>query len=373
MDPTINLITKSSDPKIEFPQPYKTKHQGLKIVVNATGVGGYPKPVYVDPAKYNHLGDRKDMLSGVSRLDKIRSSLNPYEGIGKSIFINRAAVKLANICAVFNLIDGNTTTFSDLAGGPGGFVQYIQYVVPQPVIYGMTLTDAKKLSWSDKIKDSGTFNEITGQDGTGNLYTNWNYYIDMLKDAPVDLTTADGGFDVEKSLDFRRQEFLSSRLIFTEITVGLATTRVNGSMVIKVFDTVTKFSADMIFILTQCFEEVYIFKPVSSRPASAEKYLVCKHKLQDTERINKYLKLAYTIMGVFKDTTYVTSIFESLPQEFETWLIEHNNLLTNNQLIYVDDIIDRVANYKLKIASHTVDVFKAPMLWGIPNTPDPKM
>lgn len=66
---------------------------------------------------------------------------NPYETIGSVIFLNRAAVKMANLDAVFDFmftkpkkpngesaIDENEILyFADVCAGPGGFSEYILY------------------------------------------------------------------------------------------------------------------------------------------------------------------------------------------------------------------------------------------------------
>lgn len=66
---------------------------------------------------------------------------NPYETIGSVIFLNRAAVKMANIDAVFDFMftkpktpDGVSAIdkkeilyFADVCAGPGGFSEYVLY------------------------------------------------------------------------------------------------------------------------------------------------------------------------------------------------------------------------------------------------------
>lgn len=67
-----------------------------------------------------------------------RSRFNPFETIGKSIFINRSAVKMANMDALFEFMftrpideagrslvkDNELFCFADVCAGPGGFSQY---------------------------------------------------------------------------------------------------------------------------------------------------------------------------------------------------------------------------------------------------------
>lgn len=66
---------------------------------------------------------------------------NPYETIGSVIFLNRAAVKMANIDAVFDFNFTNPKKqngedavdkkeilyFADVCAGPGGFSEYVLY------------------------------------------------------------------------------------------------------------------------------------------------------------------------------------------------------------------------------------------------------
>src|SRR5205085_11847172 len=109
----------------------------------------------------------------------------------------------------------------------------------------------------------------------GDLYTSWQDFIQFtLQREPegVDLVMADGGFELESA--YHRQEFLSSRLLLIQAIIGIACTREGGNFLLKVFDTVTLLSAQIIYALATAFKRITIFKPVSSRPANAERYLI---------------------------------------------------------------------------------------------------
>lgn len=70
-----------------------------------------------------------------------RSKSNPYEKIGKEIFQNRAAMKMANLDSLFGLVREDIVsermsalpmfiphpldTYADICAGPGGFTEYI--------------------------------------------------------------------------------------------------------------------------------------------------------------------------------------------------------------------------------------------------------
>ena len=303
--------------------------------------------------------------------------MNPFEQIGRSIFINRAAVKLANLDAVHHVsgeiftFDGKTSdkafTFCDVAAGPGGFTQYMQYRFPNSKGYGMTLRH-EKLDWSTKSLDMTKFSPFYGPDNTGNLYTNWEHFIKFILTnelGGVDLVTGDGGFDLEDTMDspearqdrktlLHRQEFLSSRLLLTQAIVGISCTKIGGNFVVKVFDTVT-ICAHILFVLSQCFERILVFKPVSSRPANAERYVICMGRKPN---IQIYYQLMAEAARNYQETTYLTSLFvEDLPIEFQGWLTTNNNLSIDRQLLAAQDILLYLGGKIPKITEYNISKF----------------
>jgi cap1 methyltransferase len=48
-----------------------------------------------------------------------------------------------------------------------------------------------------------------------------------------------------------------------------------GNFVCKVFDTFTPFSVGLLYLLRRCFTRVAVHKPHTSRPANAERYVLC--------------------------------------------------------------------------------------------------
>lgn len=82
----------------------------------------------------------KNMLTTIDeqKFSWARSKCNPFEKIGRSIFLNRSAVKMSNLDAVLDfmfteprdenkdlMFKNETLYFADCCGGPGGFSQYV--------------------------------------------------------------------------------------------------------------------------------------------------------------------------------------------------------------------------------------------------------
>ena len=309
--------------------------------------------IYIDQTMYRTLNSVKDTYGKIGyKVTRIaRDTMNPYEKIGKSIFNNRAAIKLANIDAVHHITNtiftfmnkksGGAFTFCDIAAGPGAFTEYLQYRLPNSKGYGITLKgfteeDQIKFDWNPRILDMTRFTAFYGADGSGNLYTNWEEFVTyVLSKEPdgVDLITGDGGIDAENN----QQEWASSRLTLTQALVGIGCARIGGNFVLKLFDTVTSISAHILFILSQCFDRILPFKPVSSRPANSERYLVCMGRKVD---VRKYYSLLAGAAKSYQDTKFLSSIFsEPVPEDFTRWLLRENTSSIGNQYAAIRNIM----------------------------------
>jgi 23S rRNA U2552 (ribose-2'-O)-methylase RlmE/FtsJ len=171
-----------------------------------------------------------------------------------------------------------------LAEGPGGFIEAFVRTRenPQDVYIGITLLDEKNDANIPSWKKSATFLKENpnvfienGIDGTGNILSvaNFEGCVKKYGEGSMDFITGDGGFDF--SMDFNNQEVYISKLLFAQITYALFLQKEGGTFVLKIFDVFMKHTVDMIAILSAFYDKVYITKPLTSRYANSEKYLVC--------------------------------------------------------------------------------------------------
>lgn len=364
-------------------------------------------PRISDPSDYERLNKIKEAFS-LPGFIEARDLTNPYEAIGKSIFITRAAVKLANIDAVFNILAtprdplvaqysaeylarysagspmgySGAFSFVDIAAGPGGFSQYIMWRRTEARGFGMTLKPLRKeeshTDWNRRVLDPRRFTITYGPDKTGNLYTNWAAFLNEVLSVHrngVDLLTGDGGFDVEnmevapgQAVDFNyaRQEFLSTRLIMAEIVVAINCLRIGGTAVIKIFDTVTSVMAQLIYLAALCFDRTTIFKPLSSRPANAERYLVLQglRGPEVTEAVTAILEEA---LNRYTATDNVTNIIADMPELYLTWLREMNTQSIERQLAVDSDIVDVMNGGAYEPT--VLNLKRALIVWNIPEGP----
>lgn len=353
------------------------KLMNLTFKLQTTSLSNPPGITYVNSKNYEDLQTIKDRFDD-PKFRTARDNTNPFEKIGRSIFMSRAAIKLANSDAIHKLTNDVFTfdqqqsdvafTFCDIAAGPGGFTQYIQYRFPFSKGYGITLNHPS-LNWNFKLLDMNRFTAYYGNDNTGDLYVHSEDFIDYVIDKEnygVDLVTGDGGFDLEENSDksiLKIQEFLSSRLFLVQALVGIFVLKLGGTLMIKVFDTVTRFSAELLYVLSCCFESIILFKPVSSRPANGERYLICKGR---RENISDYKLILLDAARNYGENEYLTKLFEEeLPDDFIEWITMNNNMNTERQLNSGIDILNYIND--TYIGSETYNLDKFLTIWNLPD------
>ena len=111
-----------------------------------------------------------------------------------------------------------------------------------------------------------------GADGTGDLlrYENQNSFIAACGSAH--LFTGDGGFDF--SMDYDSQEQTIYPLLLASVRTGFEILAPGGMFVLKFFDMYYPGTQDLLFFLSQHFQQWTLYKPATSRPCNPEHYFV---------------------------------------------------------------------------------------------------
>jgi cap1 methyltransferase len=272
-----------------------------------------------------------NVTTGTARQEfaEARRACNPMEVLGEgqwnglnSMFMNRSAIKLANIDAALGFCltrlpttsqNGNNGNkifvFADLCGAPGGFSEYIQWRCSTSSVpcrgYGMSLMGANEhgrgLPWKldDNRSRQNCYHICHGADGTGDVQ-NWDNIVALQQmirnddvsqihrpsitqtndntDCQIDsgrvhLVVADGGLDAQR--DSENQEQVAQKLIVCEVAAALTLLQTQGTLVLKLFGFQTRVMRVVLRHLFLSFHDLIAIKPISSRPASAERYVVC--------------------------------------------------------------------------------------------------
>jgi len=359
----INIILKTNQIKIIF-----CDEKNVDTISLST-----KKYVEIMKGNINKCYSQWDNLKKITNEFEYIHTPVPYykNSVSKIKPISRAFFKLIEIFNVFNILENfkekNIKSFH-LAEGPGGFIEALSYLRfnTNDIYYGMTLID----NFNNKIpgwKKSDNFlrknkNVIIekGADGTGNLYNpdNFNYIIKKYKNS-MEIITGDGGFDF--SIDYNKQENLALQLIYAQIIYAICLQKKNGYFILKVFDTFTSASVDLLYLLSCFYEKVHIIKPNTSRSANSEKYIVCSNfKYNDTSYYFKEFSTTLAMLNnIDLNNTYINR-FLNLDINFKyiSTIREINTILSQQQINNISKTLKLVENTERKRDKYTTQQYK---------------
>lgn len=269
--------------------------------------------------------------------------------------INRAYFKMIELLHNFNLINNDEPlSYAALAEGPGGFIQAIidyrnKYNCDDDTIWGITLKNDKESStkWNKSLNSKFKVNYGDPNINDGNLLNPLNIiaYSKLFDNNKADLVTADGGFFVPPDLENFKEQ-LHVHLFLCEIITALKIQKNGGNFILKIYDIFTKATVQLLSILNSVYDEVFITKPVTSRPANSEKYIVCMNfQGMDDDNINNLLEISNKLwinksICNNEPFLYIDSIFnDEIPNNIINSGIEINKILLGYKIKHVQNTL----------------------------------
>lgn len=346
------------------------------LVVNIQGKDS-PEPI---PLTYGYdrlLNDYRNEIDTINNdiWKKVRWYINEYDFLVKDPIINRAFYKYWEIINEFELYDEykEHDVILHCAEAPGGFIQgsniYLQIERQNEIATALNssrktvdeegfthINKRKKKSDGFKLftislnKDLAQYKAYNlpsynkhiiskylcityGKDNTGDISNVENIdYIGSLSKKQFYLITADGGFD--EGTDFNNKEQLHYALILSEIYTAIKLQKRDSHFVLKVFDIFTESSIHMLYLLRNCYKEVYIYKPKTSRPTNSEKYIICKYfDLEEHKRVTIVNQLRNAIMNIKNmNHKYIKfTLFKQIDDDFVDSMKDINSELVRQQ------------------------------------------
>lgn len=289
--------------------------------------------------------------------ESMRRSHNPLEILGRGPYMNRASYKMANMNALFGLIPGTSASnpfrYADVAGGPGGWTEYVQSQLPAFTEgFGITLkSSTSSLNWNDARLNYDMFHVYPG---TGDILVEdakfVQFVLERTKNIPLALVMCDGGDEHELSM----QEAAHAPLAFHELLIGLRVLKVSGNLVIKLYDTFLPLTRAIIFAAASCFQTIHVIKIGASRATNTECYLVAlERRACLVQGVEDWLDKIVPYLGDSKLNPSNFEVFSKIPQEFDNWLAENTKVRVQAQLNALTQV---AAGYHAK---------KALLLWRV--------
>lgn len=337
-----------------------------------------------------------DELEGDEML-KARTRSNPYELIRGVFFVNRAAMKMANMDASFGFMFTNPKYesgkpmvqhnelfyFADVCAGPGGFSEYVLWRNKWKAKgFGFTLRGPNDFKLEEFFAGPcETFEPhygINGIEGDGDVFVPENqcefrrFVLESTNGKGVHFVMADGGFSVEGQENI--QEILSKQLYLCQFLFALNILRPGGHFLCKLFDVFTPFSVGLIYLMYHCFKHICIHKPVTSRPANSERYIICKWRRENVDEVRNYFYEVNCRLQTLKNSNSPMDVNEIVPLKilkedviFSEYIRNSNNKLGKRQILNLRKIQVFYQNSHL-IDARQGDVRKKCLeLWNIPE------
>jgi hypothetical protein len=147
-------------------------------------------------------------------------------------------------------------------------------------------------------------------------------------------------------------ELLNDHSMIKDVLHSISSSNKGNNSIIKVGNMFSQITIDCMYILSLCFNEVYIYKPASSPAISSEKYVVCKDfKLMNVD----YLKLVFNqILSNLKiarndnNYNYISLYTRRINNNYMNTLIEANSVIGQQQLEAINNTITLIEQGKKK-------------------------
>jgi hypothetical protein len=195
----------------------------------------------------------------------------------------------------------------DLGGGPGGFIEYIQFRYVNGMSVGMTKRiSSSNIGWDLEKIDAHRLQRIEGGDYSGDISTQWKFFMEYIQRFFA------GGLDFVSGNDSRKEK--SDWISFLEFYVAIKTIKEGANAVIRMNATWSKLMLDTIYLASLMFEDVYLFQPLVSGSDSDEIYLVLIQAL--AEREDFFLPLEQFLSRIPTEEEVQGVLASPLPEEF---------------------------------------------------------
>jgi hypothetical protein len=155
-------------------------------------------------------------------------------------------------------------------------------------------------------------------------------------------------------VDYNFQEQASSKLIYCQIISALKCQRIGGTFICKFFDMSNYLTIELLYMLYCFYDEITIYKPLTSRIANSEKYIICKgFKGIEPEYWTKLLELLIYWNRIERDYddkrnhNTINYIFESISKDFILKLKNINMEIINSQIESINNTIEIIKLNKM--------------------------
>jgi len=320
----------------------------------------------------------------------LKRTSNPYElvfsqsqdsRIPKSICtlkpLSRSFFKMVEILTVMDFFKRHThpgkkniIKSAHVCEGPGGFIEALLHLAHRNSFtvenaWAMTLKPTKTNipGWKRAyhfLKKSPMVSIDYGVDDTGDIMVPLNQGGFLAKTrSRCHIFTADGGFDFSEHYGTQEEEVLP--LLISSVLIGLQTLVKGGDFILKVFDTESKSTIDLIALLASSFDSWTLYKPGLSRPCNAEKYFLGRgYKIAPGWVLKTLVEIRNAYVCGFR---HMTSIFLTIPKEISNDIYNLKQYFFDEQIAALRYAISHKDEWNFKPETQWLEIQDNSIQW----------
>ena len=236
-------------------------------------------------------------------------------------FRARSVYKLKEINYNYNILSPSSSKFVDLCAAPGSWTQMLRILTKSNKNAKIVSVDIQHIVPIEGV--TIIKGDITRQDTIEKILSNFN-------DEKIDVVIFDGAPDVTGLIDV--DMYMQVELIIFALVIVMKLLKKGGIFVAKMFkvgavDDMKEIIRDNLYAVKSdfyyekvkiLFDNVFYFKPSSSRASSHETYLICENFGIDDEEILKVIEKA-TMEEIFN---YEEQIKDEKTRNFLQFLVK---------------------------------------------------
>ena len=346
---TRRVATLPENARSDFPDYFFEINSDLKLALNT---------VKSKLDVYNRNAQDQKKFSYVTESLKSLILLKGKEGLlcqnySAEIVTNAFLKMMELLCWMDPQIKGSYDTFS-VAEAPGNFILSLNHFAvtkhPTAILNWMAssyspLGNEKNAYLGDTYSIIARNPEkwVWGTDGDGDITS-----VNNLRSFPheFDLFTSDVKYVPFKN-NYSEEENINIPVVTGHTLGALLSLKKNGNCVLKHFTLLEPQTIALLYLLSYCFQEVWVTKPESSKPSNSEVYIVGKQYKANINRetLESYLKyLTYIRFMNTGDAVPCMFLRTDLSVPWLNELRTINEELVKKQIKEIQDLLTTVKN-----------------------------
>lgn len=262
---------------------------------------------------------------------------------------NRATWKYIEINALYNNLfcKQEAKWFADLCCAPGAFTLFMKQTNRNYPTLASLITLGNSIPLHSDFKRHSKFFEYDCVFGDVTEAIVQDHFINRSGGYHMqDIVLADGGFDFT-GIE-RQQEYRCRTLYLAQFYLALTTLKAGGSFMCKLFNVYSKFSISLLYLVSCSFEKSSITKPLTSRAANSEKYVIFENYTPHTEII---MHLEYVIRCKEANLNRLTEL-AVVPKAFKDTMVAALVSVTDTQI----EALNKFLNAKVETKTDDEEV-----------------